>query len=129
MTKRISRYPRATPVALALAAVLGLAAGFAMPGNAGSPDLSCKVVLSDMNGLVEVAAYVEAEQATYGSYRMDIRQNGNEIRQEGDFEALPGGRTELSQAVLSGHAVSIWVDLLVTANGKKLACPVEDREA
>lgn len=130
MSFSISRFPRATPITLASIFVVGLSAALALPGHADSSGLSCEVVLSDLGGLVEIAAYVETDETAYGTYKMDIRQGraGNTIQQSGDFEALSGLRTELSQAVLSGNARDYDVKLSVSTNGKRQVCPTGDSQ-
>lgn len=133
---RFHRFPRATPLTLAMIVLVGLSATLALPGHAGSAGqtdssqtdtvdgLSCEVVKSDRGGMVEIAAYVKADQTTLGTYAMKIRGpgGGTMIRQAGDFETLSGERTELSQAMLSGRAEAFDVRLRVSSDGQTLDC-------
>jgi hypothetical protein len=122
--------PRTVPAAMAI--VLALGAGIASSNAAETETmpLSCGVSVKDLGRMVELKAYVSADEDAAGTYTLSIEQSGrsgsSSIRQGGGFAVKAGGSATLGQTMLGGDPGNFDIDLILNWNGLKLSCPVQD---
>ncbi len=96
--------------------------GESLSFGAAAVPFSCAIRAEAAGGMTQVQGVLTATAPIRGSYDLRVRQSGADIRQGGDFIALPGQEMVLGAAQLSGDAPD--VSLRIVTEGQVVECPV-----
>lgn len=82
----------------------------------------CAVIIATRGGTTQVQGTVTAFAPVTGSYVLRVQRGGTDIRQAGEFIALPGQAMTLGQAELSGEVPDAALRIVTDAGA--VDCPV-----
>jgi hypothetical protein len=111
--------------AAALAAPLLVAATVGWTAWAHGPDtaLACAVTLTSQDGLMHVEGRGRAPEHMTGTYHLEVRRAGAELRQSGPFTLAPREDVTFSRISLNGPRQSIEATLTLTIGDESVICP------
>ncbi|MBN9234641.1 MULTISPECIES: curli-like amyloid fiber formation chaperone CsgH [Phyllobacteriaceae] len=120
------RIPTVAAIAFAGLVAVGASGAFADKDNSASGPLRCEIRGRVQGNTIFIEPVVRSDEGVSGSYSITVSGGGaggsSNIRQGGEFTALPGHPTALGQISLSAADASYDVKLKVAAAGTSATC-------